>query len=46
MSLAVVHPIEPAKSLQPAHAPAPVGKAALGTGREPHADLRGQGRLW
>lgn len=33
MSHAVANPIEPAKSLQPARAPAPVGKAALGTGR-------------
>jgi DoxX-like family len=33
MSHAVANPIEPAKSLQPAHAPAPVGKAALWTGR-------------
>ncbi len=33
MSHAVANSIEPAKSLQPAHAPAPVGKAALWTGR-------------
>ena len=33
MSHAVANPIEPAKSLQPAHAPAPDGKAALWTGR-------------
>ena len=33
MSHAVANPIEPAQSLQPAHAPAPVGKAALWTGR-------------
>ena len=33
MSHAVANPIEPAQSLQPAHAPAPVGKATLWTGR-------------
>ena len=33
MSHAVANRIEPAKSLQPAHAPAPVGKAALWSGR-------------
>ena len=33
MSHAITNRIEPAKSLQPAHAPAPVGKAALWTGR-------------
>ena len=33
MSVAVANPFEPAKSLRPAHAPAPVGKAALWTGR-------------
>jgi len=33
MSHAVANPIKPAKPLQPAHAPAPVGKAALWTGR-------------
>jgi hypothetical protein len=33
MSHAVANPIEPAKSLQPVRASAPVGKAALWTGR-------------
>jgi hypothetical protein len=33
MSQAVANRIEPAKTLQPAHAPAPVGKAALWSGR-------------
>ena len=33
MSQVLANPSEPAKSLQPAHAPAPVGKAALWTGR-------------
>ena len=33
MSHAVANSIEPAISLRPAHAPAPVGKAALWTGR-------------
>ena len=33
MSHPVATPIEPTKSLQPAHAPAPVGNAALWTGR-------------
>ena len=33
MSHAVANRIEPAKTLQPAHAPAPVGKAALWSGR-------------
>jgi hypothetical protein len=33
MSQVLANPSEPAKSLQPAHAPAPVGKAAFWTGR-------------
>ncbi len=33
MSQAVAHSLEPAKSLQPAHAATPVGMAALWTGR-------------
>ena len=33
MSHAVANPIEPARPLQPARAPAPVGKAALWSGR-------------